>query len=149
MSELQRALDLVLETETGDPLSNEELEDLAGRLSEAVAEDAEIALGSSTVEMHGEPWWMCVHVWCMSERAREAVPAIATASRGWAREWRRESPRRRPVYMALTDAAGTRIEAFLVREDEQRLPAPAGRHRAFPIVQRRYAGSLGGPGRCI
>ena len=148
MSESEQTLDLVLETETGDPLSGPELADLASLLSETVGDHVELAFGSSAVEMHGEPWWMCVHVWCVSARARRAAPAIATAGRGWARQWRRGSARRRPVYMALTDGAGVRIEAFLVREDEQRLTTPKGRPRAFPLVQGRHASRSESSHRC-
>jgi len=148
MSEPEPALDLVLETETSDPLGEEELERLADGLKDDLSRDATIAFAKSAVEMHGEPWWMCVYVWCMSERARQAAPAIARTGCRWATEWRRASPRRRPVYLALTDAGGRRIGAFLVREQEQRLTTPTGRRRTFPLVQRRYA-PLDEDGPCI
>jgi hypothetical protein len=114
--------DLIIEMIRGDELPTNEFLVLGRRLQAAVATDASVEVGVSELELHGLPWWLVIHVWCISKRASERVAVLRNSVCEWAAAWRRNCPQRRPVQVTFRDATGVRLSALLVRERVRPLP---------------------------
>ena len=138
--------DLIIEMIRGDELPRNDFLMLGRRLQAAVAADASVGVGVSQLELHGLPWWLVIHVWCISKRASGRVAVLRNTVCDWAAAWRRSCPQRRPVQVTFRDASGARLSALLVRERVRPLPTTHSEMRPRPELLTMVAdGRLDSP----
>jgi hypothetical protein len=107
-------VDLIMEMQRDDVLPEADSAALGRRLAVAIGRGASVKIGVSQLETHGLPWWLAIHLWCMSSRAMEHVAELSETTCDWATEWRRSCPRQRPVYITLREASGRRLSGVVV-----------------------------------
>ncbi len=140
--------DLIIEMIRGDELPPDDFLALGCGLQAAVAADASVGIGVSQLEPHGLPWWLVIHVWCISDRAIGKVAVLRSIACDWAAAWHRGCPRRRPVQVTLRNAAGTRVSGLLVGDRVRPLLTTRSEARPAPeLVAMVAVGSRWDPPR--
>jgi|ERR1035438_4674110 hypothetical protein len=139
--------DLIIEMIRGDELPQDDFLALGRRLQAAVAADASVRIGVSQLEPHGLPWWLVIHVWCISHRASGKVAVLRSTVCDWAAAWRRSCPQRRPVHVTLRNASGIRLSGLLVSERVRPLLTTRSEARPAPelLTMVTVGGRLGSP----